>query len=353
MATEGRSRDDSEAILAESGDREVALDSAACVQHLRVRDRADVPDDAVGAEALEQRRRALAGDLELGERGLVEESRRLAAGAVLGADRRRPVSPGPAARAQALVTRGRIRLEPVRALPARFLAERGSELLQPAIRRRNPKRPPRASLVSGVLDVVVGRVDLLRPGQRVLAAPVRGAEAARVHLPDVEARRSLDDPLGDELPHPAGAREPVRAEARRDPEATDVARAEDELAVRSERLGPVDQLHDLQLLERRHPADRVLEQRLEARPVLVQQLAVEIGRDPVERPRQRVALVAAHDQAARLRSEVDEQRGIAHRRQVMREPARPRDQVLVRHRHDRDVHAAQARRAPARTSRQH
>ena len=151
VATEGRPRDDSEAILAEPGDREVALDSAACVQHLRVRDRADVPDDAVGAEALEQRRRALAGNLELGERGLVEESRRLAAGAVLGADRRRPVSPGPAARAQALVTHGRIRLEPVRALPARFLAERGSELLQPAIRRRNPKRPPRARSCPGYL----------------------------------------------------------------------------------------------------------------------------------------------------------------------------------------------------------
>ncbi len=81
--------------------------------------------------------------------------------------------------------------------------------------------------------------------------------------------------------------------------------------------------------------DRVLEQGLEARPVLLEQLAVEVGGDPVERPRRRVALVAAHDQAARLGPEVDEQRGVAHRRHVERETARAGDQVLVRHRHDR------------------
>ena len=188
---------------------------------------------------------------------------------------RRPSSPA-----------GAFELEPVRALPARFLAERGPELLQPAVGRGNAERPPGLSLVRGVLDVVVGRVDLLRPRERVLPAPVRGAEAARVHLPHVEARRSLDDPLGDELPIPPAPASPwaQKPAATQNPRTS--ARAEDELAVRGERLRPVDQLDDLQLLERRHPPDRVLEQRLEARPVLRQQLAVEIGRDPVERPRQ-------------------------------------------------------------------
>ena len=108
-----------------------------------------------------------------------------------------------------------------------------------------------------------------------------------------------------------------------------------------ERLGPVDQADGLHVLERRHAPDRVLEQRLEARPVLLEQLAVEVGGNAVERPRRRIALVAAHDQAARLGPEVDEERRVAHGRHVGRQAARPRDQVLVRHRHDRDVDACE------------
>ena len=81
--------------------------------------------------------------------------------------------------------------------------------------------------------------------------------------------------------------------------------------------------------------DRVLHQLLEARPVLLEQLPVEVRRDPVERPRRAVPLVAAHDQAARLRPEVHEERRVAHGRHVERQPARLQDEVLVRHRHDR------------------
>src|SRR5438034_1077958 len=83
---------------------------------------------------------------------------------------------------------------------------------------------------------------------------------------------------GDELPHAAGAREPVRAEPGRDPEAADVGRAEDELAVGRERLGPVDQADHLGIAELGHAHECVLHQLLEARPILGEQLAVEIGR---------------------------------------------------------------------------
>ena len=343
---ERRAGDDAEAILRQPRHGEVALDPAPRVQHLRVGDRADLAGDVVVAEPLEQIRRALAGDLDLGERGLVEERSRLAAGAVLDADRRRPELARPPARAQPLLAARRVRLEPVRALPAGLLAERRTELLQARIGRREAQRPARLALVPRVLDVVVRGVDLGRAGERVGAAPVGGAEAARVHVPDVEARRPLDDPLRDELPHPAGAGEAVGAEARGDPEAAHVGRPEDELAVGRERLRPVDQPHDLHLLERRHPAEGVLEQRLEAGPVLLEQLAVEIRRDPVERPRRRVALVAADDEAARLGPEVDEERRVAHRRHLERQPARPGDEVLVRHRHDRDVHAGERAELP-------
>ena len=64
-------------------------------------------------------------------------------------------------------------------------------------------------------------------------------------------------------------------------------------------------------------------------------------RDAVERPRRGIALVAAHDEPARLRPEVDEERRVAHRRHVERQAGRAGDEVLVRHRHDRDVHACE------------
>jgi hypothetical protein len=150
------------------------------------------------------------------------------------------------------------------------------------------------------------------------------------------------------LPHPAGAGEAVRAEAGGDEEAAHLGLAEDELVVGRERLGPVDQPHDLHLLERRDAARAFSSDLLEAVPVLLEQLAVEVGRDAeaVERPRRGVALVAAHHEAAALLAEVDEDVGVAHRRQVERQLAkRLRDEVLVRHRDDRHATPA-SRRSP-------
>src|SRR5262249_57859131 len=117
------------------------------------------------------------------------------------------------------------------------------------------------------------------------------AEAARVDLPDVEARHAVDDPLRDELPHPARARETVCAEAGGYPEAAHIARPEDELAVRRERLGPVDETYHLHLLERRHPHERVRHQLLEARPVLLHQPPLEVSGGAVEPPPPRPAPV--------------------------------------------------------------
>ena len=77
----------------------------------------------------------------------------------------------------------------------------------------------------------------------------------------------------------------MRAEPRGHPEAADVRRAEDELAVRREGFRPVDQLDDLHVGQRRNADDRVLHELLEARPVLLEEARVEVGRDAVETPR--------------------------------------------------------------------
>src|SRR5205085_11564515 len=83
-------RDDAEAVVCDSRDREVALDAAARVEHLGVRDGTDGAGNAVVAQPLEELGRLLPGDLDLREGGLVEQRRRRTAGDVLGADGGRP-----------------------------------------------------------------------------------------------------------------------------------------------------------------------------------------------------------------------------------------------------------------------
>ena len=152
-----------------------------------------------------------------------------------------------------------------------------------------------------------------------------GAEAADVHRPQVELRLAAGDPLGHHLADAAGARQPVRAEAGGHEQAAHLGLAEAELAVGRERLRAVDQPRDAHVLERRHAHAGVVDDLLEAVPVLLEQAAVEVGRDVVQpaaavaqRPRRAGALVAAPHQAAALLAEVDEVVGVAHRGDVAR-----------------------------------
>ncbi len=323
VVAEGGAGDDREALLAEAGDGEVALDAAAVVQHLGVGDLADVAGDAVVAEAFEVLGRRRPGDLELGEGGLVEQRRRLAGGAVLGPDRRRPVLAGPAAGAQLLLAAGGVGLEPVDPLPARLFAEGGAVLTVPGVDRRDPQRPPGAALVVGVADVVVGLVVLADPGVGVGGGAVLGAEAADVHVPEVEARLPLGDPLGHHFADPAGAGEAVGAEAGADEEAADLALAETELVVGGEGLGAVDQLRHGDLVHRRDPALGVLDDLLHPLPVLFQQPPVEVGWDLLDAPSalwheggRALPLVATHDEPVPVLPVVDEEIRVAQRRQV-------------------------------------
>ncbi len=143
--------------------------------------------------------------------------------------------------------------------------------------------------------------------------------------------------MGELAPHAAGAGDAVSAEAGRHEEAAHLRLAEDELVVRGEPLGAVDQLLDPRVVHRRHAVHRPRADLLEARPVGGEQLAVEVGRDAVERPGGRVALVAAHHQATHLGAEVDQVVRVAQLGQVRRHALdRLGDQVLVREGDDRD-----------------
>ena len=78
--------------------------------------------------------------------------------------------------------------------------------------------------------------------------------------------------------------------------------------------------------------------------VLREELRLEVVGDAVDRPRRRLALVAAHDETADLGAEVDEVVGVAQRRQRLeRRIERLGDQVLVAERDDRHVDADELR----------
>ena len=139
-------------------------------------------------------------------------------------------------------------LEPVDALPPGLLAECRPHVHEARIDGRNAQRPAGGAFMARVLDVVVGRVDLACALERVLAARVRAAEAAGVHLPCIQPRLPVDDPFRDEAAHAARSGKAVSAKSGRDPEAADLARAEDELAVGGERFGTVDEPDHLRVL---------------------------------------------------------------------------------------------------------
>ena len=89
----------------------------------------------------------------------------------------------------------------------------------------------------------------------------------------------------------------MRAEAGRDEEAVHLALAEHELVVGREALRAVDQLDDVGVSTAGTRWQACLHQRREAVPVLGEQPVVEVRRHAVHRPRRRVALVAAEQQA--------------------------------------------------------
>src|ERR1700736_3211139 len=139
--------------------------------------------------------------------------------------------PGPSGRAGQSSGRGRVRLEPGRPFPARLFTETGAELDQAVIGGGDAKRSPGLALLVWIMDVVVGRVDLDSAHQRVIAIPIGRAEAAKVHLPEVEAGLAVDDPLGHRPAHPAGARDPMGAETGRDIKPTKARLAKHEFVV--------------------------------------------------------------------------------------------------------------------------
>src|SRR5918996_6233885 len=165
------------------------------------------------------------------------------------------------------------------------------------------------------------------------------SEPADVHLPDVHARFALDYPLGHYLAHASGAGYPMGVEPRRHEEPSHVGLAQDELAVRSEGLGPVGELDHFGVPDSGNPGARGFEQRGEPAPVGLEELVVEVRRDAVEREGRGVPAVASGLYVALVGAKVDQVVGVSHGWEVRRDGLFGLHvHVLVLERDERHVH---------------
>ncbi len=237
--------------------------------------------------------------------------------------------------------------EPVRPLPAELLAEHGALRLQPVVQRRAAQRPAAVVLLERPGHRVVLGVRLQRARAHPVGVGVRcgrsggcrpptGRTAASP--PTTHSASALPAPPPEAMPK---ALKPAPTKKSR----TSGASPRMKLPSGVKLSGPLISLLDAGVGQRRHAAERQLHDRREMVPVRSQQLELEVLREAVDRPGDRVRLVAAHHQAADLLLVVREPVGIAQRRQVAGDACdRLGDDVLVLHRRP----AARSRRPCAR-----
>ena len=223
--------------------------------------------------------------------------------------------------------------------------------------RRRPRRGPRAARTSA-RSAAAGRPGAPRSGSgcRSRSRRPRSSGRASTRATASAGRRTAGCPCATGRA-PARRRRSSVATWRPIPPAPAIPWAQNPAATKNPRTSLSPRMNSLSgvkpsgpLIIRETPAsaidghapDRAGHDLLEPRPVGREQLAVEVGRDAVERPRRRVALVAAHAQAADLLAEVDEVVRVAELGQAGVDAVdRLGEEVLVGHRHDRDRDAGE------------
>ena len=256
---------------------------------------------------------------QLGKRAHVEQRHALAAGAVLLGHPRMPVLVAPAVVDLRLGSAG---CEEVGALPAHLGTEAGVRGGKMRVQRRATERPRAFQFAVGPGHLVVQAQHLGDAVGQPALVGVEAREAAHIDRPQVERGLALHDPLGQRLAGTAAGGDAHRVEAAADPEVGKArCRPEDEVVVGRERLGPVVELLDLRVGQRRHALDRVFHQDLERVPVVGQELELEVLGDAAAvrgtlQPGRGLGLEAAHQQAADFFLEIDVAVRIAQHRQV-------------------------------------
>ncbi len=145
------------------------------------------------------------------------------------------------------------------------------------------------------------RVRLEGAGTHPIGVAVGSPEATQVHHPQVVGRSAVVHPFGQSLSGATTGGYPEGVETGANEKVLQLRRlAEDEVAVGSEALRPVDELAHPSVGEGRHAPDGEFHRWGEVVPVAVEQLEVERAGDASSGPGDRVRLVAAHHQATDL-----------------------------------------------------
>ena len=181
------------------------------------------------------------------------------------------------------------------------------------------------------------------------------AEPARVHGQRIHRRGAVHDPVGEETTGAAALHHP-HAGTRQQPRVVEPeGRTDEGVRVRRERDRPVHDGPDPGARERRHPLHGQRDDGLDPVQVRRQQLHAEVAGYAVDAPRAAVRLVGSHDEAVAFLAQVPALLRVADHRQLRLPRCHPRGdfrhpgghQVLVQHRHHRQVHAHHGADFPA------
>jgi hypothetical protein len=189
-------------------------------------------------------------------------------------------------------------------------------------------------------------VDLARALRHVLRRAGVLVEAAHVDLPHVVAGLPLHDPFRS-VPSRATAEDDAEdAEAGEHVEVGEARHRSHQAApVRRIAVGPVHDRLDPRTRERRHPSRHAREHVLEPIQVGREKTAVEVLRNPIQRPRPGVAFEGSDEERAALPSNVERGVRIPEHGQLRLERSHLvddlGDQVVVLEGHDREIHPDQ------------
>ena len=177
---DGRPGDEQEAVRGDAGDGQVALDPAAPVEQLGVDDPADRRRRRRSRTAARGSRRRPARRPRSSRTSVSSNrpaARRVAsASAPIAGDQCIPAQPR--GRRRLVARRRRSSSNQFGRSQPDFSPKAAPRLGEDVVGRRHPQRPAGLALLVRVVDVVIGRVDLGRPGERVVAATVVPARTA-------------------------------------------------------------------------------------------------------------------------------------------------------------------------------
>ncbi len=146
---------------------------------------------------------------------------------------------------------------------------------------------------------VVLAIGLNRAGAHPVGVEMRAAKAADVSGPKIKRWLALGDPFGQRHTSPAARSNAKGVEPRPDKEIGQFRRfADDEIAIRREAFGAIGQGFDAGGFKRRYATQRQLHQGFKVIKVTVEQCVMKPLRHPIDRPWDRVGLIAPHHQSA-------------------------------------------------------